>query len=91
MKTTKLLTNVFRFLCLGFMIANLVWYTKTGLAFISSPYLLWGSISCFLLLVIFQNTYYIQAKKYNEVRNFFLSLAIFFVALYLLGFLGSFG
>ena len=54
------------------MLANIIWYGKTGQAWVSSKYLFWRTIGAGVISAVFHVSYLIQAKKYKELKQFFL-------------------
>lgn len=72
---------------IGFVIADMIWYGKTGFAFVDSKYLFWGTISTGLISAVFYISYLVQAKKHKDLKQFFLGIIIAIVVIYLFGFL----
>jgi len=87
MKRTKLISDFFRYVVLGFVLVDLIWHSKTGLSYVSSKFLFFGTIGTGLIAVVFYISYLIQAKNYKALKQFFLGLIITAAVICLLIFL----
>jgi|GEM_PF-5129056 len=87
MKKMKLISLIFRYILLAFVILNSVWYGVTGFSFFKSKFLFFGTIVSGLIYLVSYISYLILAKNYKELKQFFLFLIIATAAIYLFGFL----
>lgn len=87
MKTLPLIKRVSQLLLLGFGLVNIARYGITGAAFVSSRFLLWGTIGSALLFLGANTAYFIQAKQYNELKRFYVELILILIFLFLFAYL----
>lgn len=76
MKKTKLISDFSRYIMFSFGVVDMIWYGKTGLSFVSSKFLFFGTIGAGLIHGVSYVSYLIQEKNYKELKQFFLSLII---------------
>lgn len=80
MEKTKLISQIISYILSGFIIVGLIWSVRTGLTNIPK-YLYLGIIVTGLISWGFQVAYLIQAKKYKELKQFFLGIIIMAVVI----------
>jgi hypothetical protein len=87
MRKAKLISDFFRYIVLGFLLANMIWHGITGHSYIKSKFLFFGTIVAGLIYLVFYISYLTQAKNYKELKHFFLTLIITAAVICLLIFL----
>ena len=83
----KLISRIAYYILIAFVLIDAIWYAKTGLSFFSSKLLFLGTICTGLISGVFHIIYLIQAKKYKELKQFFLLIIIMIVGICVLIFL----
>ncbi len=87
MEKTRLISRIAGYLWIAFAIVNTIWYSKTGRSYTSSDFLFWGTVGSGLLYLVFHVAYLIHAKKYKELKMFFLWIIILTAGIYVMGYL----
>jgi len=85
MEKTRLISRIFYYILIAFVLIGAIWYGKTGNSFASSKYLFFGTIGSGIISAVFHVIYFIQIKKYKELKQFFIWLVILIAAIYLIG------
>ena len=87
MGKSKLISRISSYILIAFLIADSIWYGITGHSFASSKYLFFGTIGIGIIFFVFHISYLMQAKKYKDLKLFFLRLIIIVALTYVFGFL----
>lgn len=87
MKTLSIIKRVSQILMLGFALVIMARYGITGAAFVSSRFLLWGTIGSALLFLGANTAYFIQAKQYKDLKRFYVELILIVIFLFIFAYL----